>query len=157
MLCFSPTSLEESFVYRSFYAPEMTIHAFPFRILQLYLVMILVLNGISKLPYWKMWVLQPFVYDDAKNWNELSPFLASKWDWVETFKEQKIFWKSLGLLVIAIEIVPLLLLWNPNHLIWIWPLLFFFFLGNHLLRTTSFLILPWMFLISFLPWVELPW
>lgn len=127
--------------------------AFPFRVIQIYFCAILFISGITKVPFWREWVLEKGVYYDAQNWNRISPYIDTYWTLVADTRDAPYLWETLGLLTIVIEVGAAVPLIYPPAVVVIWPAIIGLFVGNHLLRSTSFLLFPWLYLACFLPWI----
>jgi|GEM_PF-5239609 len=127
--------------------------SFPFRVLQMYLCSALLVNGVTKVPFWREWVTEKGVFYDARNWNRLSPYLDTYWSNAEHTRDLPYVWEAMGVLTIVIEIgAATALIYPPSALFW-WIGLVGLMVGNHLLRSTSFLLFPWIYLAMFLPWL----
>lgn len=130
-----------------------TVPALPFRLLQLYLCLLFFVNGLIKLPYWREWCLEKGVYADAKNWNTLSPRLDSIWPRIKHTRNVPGLWNAMGVVTIVAEFGVAIALVYPRALYLWWPGVLGLLVGNYLVRTTSFLLVPWLLLASFLPWL----
>lgn len=124
---------------------------YPFLLLQIYLAVVFFTNGLIKVPYWREWVVRKGTYYDADVWNTLSPYLDTWWSSARPFRRVPLVWQTLGFLTIVVEVGAVLPLFYPRTLFVIWPVTVAFFLGNHLLRSTSFLLFPWIYGACFLP------
>lgn len=128
--------------------------SFPFRVLQLYLCTALFFNGVTKVPFWREWVNEKGVFYDARNWNALSPYLDTHWSLVESTEDTPYVWEILGVLAIVIEIGAAIPLFYPPLALLGGLGLFGLMVGNHLLRSTSFLLFPAIYFAMFLPWLS---
>jgi hypothetical protein len=127
--------------------------SFPFRVLQIYLCTALFLNGLTKIPFWKEWVIEKGVFEDAQNWNILSPYLDTYWKKVAYTKEFPYVWEMFGVLAIVIEIGAAIPLVYPRLALFGGFGLTGLMIGNHLLRSTSFLLFPGIYFAMFSPWL----
>jgi len=127
--------------------------AFPFVLLQCLFVSIYFVNGWIKLPYFQQWVYAGAVQDYVYNWNQLTPLIDPLWQpsWTKLLPAS--MWGAMGAATLFFEVTTPVLL-KYRRLIWIWwlPLA-----GMHLMiwatLTTSFLLFPILFFVSFLPFL----